>query len=87
MADLHDVPVLDEVLFSFQPQAVPFPSAPAGSLFHEIIVVTDFRANEVIFQIRVNHSGCALRVGSTRDCPGPAFFFADSEKGNKSKKR
>ncbi len=77
-------PSLTDIFFSFQPQKAFFLEGLHGAVFHEIVVMAHFRSNEMIRKIGVNHAGGILCIGSARDCPGAAFFFADGKEGNQS---
>src|SRR5688572_11949895 len=78
--DGQNVPVLDGIFFSFQAEQSFLLQGLHGSVFHEVVVMTDFCANKVVGQIRMNDACCILSIGSTRDGPGSALFFTDSKK-------
>src|SRR5262249_12755036 len=56
MPDGHDIAILHDVFFSFEPQQTFFLQCLQGAVFHEIVVVTHFRSNEMVGQIGVDHS-------------------------------
>ena len=62
VANLHDVSVLHDVVFSFKSQQSFLLQRLMAAVFHEVVVVADLRANEVILQVCVNHAGRALRI-------------------------
>jgi hypothetical protein len=79
MPNVHDVAIFHEVFFSFQAQQSFFLESLHCPVFHEVVIMTDFRANKVILKIGVNDAGRALRVRAVRDRPGAAFFLADGK--------
>ena len=82
--DRHDVAVFDRIFLAFQSKQAFFLERLHGSVFHEIVVMADFRANEMIGKIGVNHAGGILCIGAARNRPCAALFFADREEGNES---
>ena len=84
VADLHDVSVLHDVFFSFKAQQSFFFQRLLAAVFHEVVVVANFRSDEVFLQVGVNHACRALRIRAARDRPGAALFFTNSEERNQS---
>src|SRR5688572_17827392 len=79
VADLHDVAILDDVVFSFQAEQTLFLQSLMAAELLEVIVVADFRANEMLLQVRMDRTRSALRVRPSRNRPRATFFFSNGE--------
>ena len=84
MADLHDVSVLHDVVFSLKAQQSFFFQRLLAAMFHEVFVVANFRSNKMFLQVCVNHARRSLRIRALRDRPGAALFFTDGEERDQS---
>ena len=76
MPNLHDVSVQYGVFLALKSQQSLLPQRRMSFVLNEVFVVTDFGADEMILQVRVNCAGGVLRVGSARNRPCAAFLFA-----------
>ena len=80
MPNRHNVSVLDQVFLALQPKQSLLLQRLHASVLYEFVVMTDFRAYEVIGKIGMNDASGILRVCAARDRPCTAFFFADGKK-------
>ena len=76
---MHHVAILHDVLFAFQPQLAFGASVGFRARVQQRVPVDGFRANEMLFQIRVDCAGGVLRARSARHGPGAALVFTDGE--------
>ena len=79
MPNGQNVTVFDGILLAFQSQQSFLLERLHRTVFHEVIIVADFGADEVIREIRVNHSRGILRIRPSSDRPGAPFLFADGK--------
>ena len=80
---MHDVTVLDDILFAFQTELAGFLGA-AFSVATDIIVISNgFGPDEALLKVGVNDAGSRRSFCAARDGPGARLFWADSEVGDK----
>src|ERR1700727_2232632 len=58
-SEFQDVPVLYQVLFSFNPQFPGLSGFGKGTKLHKVIEMDCLRGNETPFKIRVNNARCS----------------------------
>ena len=86
MADLHDISVLHDVIFSLKAQQSFLFQRLLAAMFHEVFVVANFRTNKMFLQVCVNRACRSLRIRALRDRPCAALFFTYREERYQSEK-
>ena len=79
---MHDVAVLDDVIFSLDSQFARVFNSQFRFMLNQVFQVIDFGANETSFEICMD---CSRRLRGLRvfsDCPGPVFFASRGEEGD-----
>ena len=82
MPNRHNVPILNHVLLALKSKQSFLLQRLHASMRYKIVVMADFRADEMIGKIGMNDARGVLCVRSARDGPCAAFFFADGKKRN-----
>ncbi len=84
MPNVHHVPILHDVIFAFQAQCAFRSGIGLRSRLEQLIPPNRLRADEMLFQIRVNGSRAILCSCICGNRPRAAFVFPGGEERNQS---
>src|SRR5580704_2304047 len=80
--NMHDVPVLHDIVFPFEAQRPLGAGVGFGACFQQLIPANCLSADEVFFEVGVNRSGGVLCSRVHGNCPGTAFVFSGGKERN-----
>jgi hypothetical protein len=81
---MHDVAIMDEVVFSFKPHFSGFLRPRLAAIAHKIIVGDGFGPDEALLEIRMNDAGRLRGERSLTDGPSSGLFRAGGKVGGKT---
>src|SRR5437870_11764830 len=81
-AEESDIPILHDVVASFEPDLPAFPCRRVGSRRDQVIVSDDLRLDEATFDVAVDDAGGLGRLRSLPNRPGAHFRIARGEEGD-----
>src|SRR6185503_2144507 len=80
--EMHNVSILNNVLFSFQLQLALLAATRFAPEFHQILEASDLRSDESALDVRVNNARRLMRGRAALDRPSPAFVLTRSQKAD-----
>src|SRR5450432_182919 len=84
VTDVHDVAVLGDVFFAFEPQDAFGSGVGFRARFQQCVPRDGLGADEVFFEVGMDGSGCLRSFGVDWNRPGSAFVFAHGEEGHQA---
>src|ERR1700754_3270389 len=79
--EVHHVPVLHHVIFSFNTQLAIVPGRSFRSVLDIIFVSNDLRFDEALLKIRMDNTGSLRSLPSVLYRPGPDFLYSGRKIG------
>src|SRR6202008_4336711 len=76
---MHDIAIKDHVFLALKAEFAGFLGARFAIVFDIVRIGDGFRADETLFEIRMNDAGGGGRLGALGYGPGPCFLGANGE--------